>query len=352
MRFQKTGTLAERSRQAAGHIRHTTSGGTERTDARSCPATLGKAKMKTANNNRRWPGTVLSLIVPGFGLIRAGCWSRGFVWLVGLQVAAFLAGWVAAKAYVPIGLSYFAVVLAVCIQIVMWCDSFRSGRMTWKLWCLFVFLACLIILLPSSFEFTIRPFKMAGGSMEPTILGARSGRSPDHLIVDRSCYWFVPPKRGDLVVFSTSSVAGLEKDAYLVKRLVGMPGERIEIKNHAVYANGKRLTEENNIPPIPYVIMPVPSSSAIKEGTTFTVGSHDCFVLGDNPANSYDSRYWGGLPIGNVIGKVSKIYYPFERVGHPKYSQQCVAPSDEMENSQQCTPPNHHSPSAQGVGGC
>lgn len=67
--------------------------------------------MKTANNNRRWPGTVLSLIVPGFGLIRASCWSRGFVWLVGLQIAAFLAGWVAAKAYVPIGLSYFAVVL-------------------------------------------------------------------------------------------------------------------------------------------------------------------------------------------------------------------------------------------------
>lgn len=147
--------------------------------------------------------------------------------------------------------------------------------------------------------------------MEPTILGAKNGHAPDHLIVDRSCYWFFHPQRGDLVVFSTSSLAGLEKDEYLVKRLVGMPGEQIEIKDHAVYANGKRLSMEDNIPPIPYVIMSLTPSSAIKEGQTFTVGPHDYFVLGDNPTNSYDSRYWGGLPTGNVVGKVSKIYYPF-----------------------------------------
>jgi signal peptidase I len=266
-------------------------------------------------------------MVPGFGLFRAGAWRRGAAWLFGLQLVLFLAGCAAAPACVPLGVGLAALAFAQALQIAMWCDSLRPGRMTWRLWGLFLVLFGLRLLLPSPFNVAANPFKTPAGSMEPTLMGSKSGHTPDYMIVDRLSYRLTKPVRGDLVVFDSSAIPALSgknpgagEKTYFVKRLVGLPGERIQIRDGALLANGRRLGPADGIPPIRYVpIPPHHPSSALKEGDAFVVGRESYFVLGDNVTNSYDSRYWGCVPEASLFGRVSKIYYPFTRMGAPAF---------------------------------
>ena len=155
--------------------------------------------------------------------------------------------------------------------------------------------------------------------MEPTLRGSKDGQKPDCCVVDKIIYRFTKPKRGDIVVFSSAGISAFTNETYYVKRLVGLPGERIEINDNAVYLDGRRLAEEDGIPSFDYFpAHPQYPSATLKEGGAFVVGTDEYFVLGDNSANSFDSRYWGGVPATNVIGKVSKIYYPFSRMGRVK----------------------------------
>jgi signal peptidase I len=232
---------------------------------------------------------------------------------------------VSAPACLPVVAGIVALAVAQVLQIVMWCDSFRPGRMTWRLWSLFALLFGLNLLLPSPFNFAALPFKTPAGSMEPTLMGSKQGHTPDYMIVDRLTYRMAKPKRGDLVAFSTAEIPALSKNgsdekSYYVKRLVGLPGERIQIKDGAIIADGKRLGQAEGMPPIHYVMPPYNHpTSAEKAGDAFIVGTNAYFVLGDNVANSYDRRYWGCVPEACIFGKVSKIYYPFNRIGRPKY---------------------------------
>lgn len=107
-------------------------------------------------------------------------------------------------------------------------------------------------------------------------------------------------KRGDIIVFHMGS----RKDGeYLVKRVIGLPGDRVEIRDGVVYINGNKLCE-------PYVIYKDHSDYG-----PVTIPDGKYFVLGDNRPASRDSRYFGPIPISSVIGKVFFRVYPFERFG-------------------------------------
>ena len=136
------------------------------------------------------------------------------------------------------------------------------------------------------------------GSMEPTI------EINDRFMMDKLSYRLRDPNRGDIVVF-TPPKALLEQNMKdnLVKRLIGLPGDRVEIKNGQVFINGTILTE-----------------SYTKETTQYdmpmvTVPDHQYLMLGDNRNNSYDSHYWGFVPRENIIGRAWVRYYPFDRLG-------------------------------------
>ncbi len=137
------------------------------------------------------------------------------------------------------------------------------------------------------------------GSMEPTL------QINDRLVIEKVTYHFNPPKRGDIVVFwppARLTPPGQHRDAF-IKRVIGIPGDVVEVRNGQVYVNGSAL-EEGYIKEAPnYQWGPerVPESSYL--------------VLGDNRNSSYDSHAWGFVPAENIIGKAMVRFWPPQRLG-------------------------------------
>ncbi|MFA5265559.1 MAG: signal peptidase I [Opitutaceae bacterium] len=149
----------------------------------------------------------------------------------------------------------------------------------------------------------------------------------DQLFVDRVSYHFVRPSVGDGFVFRTGNIEGIGTDQYYIKRLVGLPGDKIEIKEPVLYRNGAPITgsaafgknarkEERYRG---YFDASRYGWSYLRKDEPLTVPSHFFFALGDNSGNSMDGRYWGFVPAKDAIGRPLMIYYPFtHRWGLPK----------------------------------
>ncbi|MFH2046243.1 MAG: signal peptidase I [Pseudomonadota bacterium] len=146
----------------------------------------------------------------------------------------------------------------------------------------------------------VKPYKMAASSMQPTI------NKGDRIIADFMYYKDNIPKRGDIIVFRYPK----DPEKHWVKRILALGGETIEIKNGSVFIDGKAI-EQDNIKNISYTN--AGEYGAI--GKTILVPENNYFVLGDNSTRSLDSRYWGFLPKENIIAKVTKRYWPINRIG-------------------------------------
>jgi signal peptidase I len=140
----------------------------------------------------------------------------------------------------------------------------------------------------------------------------------DHLFVERLSYRFGKPKRGDIVVFRTKGIESITPDTFYIKRIAGLPGERIRIEPPFLIVNDQKVTA-------PKIFSTISSElddyagfqlggRLSKPSDEVTLGPHEYFVLGDNTRNSADSRYWGPVPEKNIIGKVTRIYWPFTRI--------------------------------------
>jgi signal peptidase I len=166
--------------------------------------------------------------------------------------------------------------------------------------------------------FVVQAFKIPTGSMENNLLIG------DHLLVNKMVYApamsgieraLLPTssiKRGDVIVFKYPE----EPDRDFIKRVIGLPGETLEVREKKVYINGKPLDE-----PYVHFLQPPSSSSEWSEVTSFdvrerygpvTVPADQYFMMGDNRDNSQDSRYWGFLPRDLVKGKALVIYWSYE----------------------------------------
>jgi len=161
--------------------------------------------------------------------------------------------------------------------------------------------------------FFIQAFKIPTGSMKPTLLEG------DHILVSKFIYGakipftkkaripgFRAPKRGDIIVFIYPEDP--KKD--YIKRLVGLPGETVRIKEGRVYIDGKPLLDKQF-----QNIYYYNRSNFCKDSfETITVPADSYFVLGDNSGSSVDSRYWGFVPKENLVGKANLIYWPIWRI--------------------------------------
>jgi len=157
--------------------------------------------------------------------------------------------------------------------------------------------------------FVIQAFKIPSGSMEPTLLVG------DHILVNKFIYGvkiplirktLIPitePQRDDVIVF----IYPIDKSKDFIKRVIGLPGDTIEIIDRRLYINAKLYQDrhgfyadrENSL-----------ASSGVKNHFgPVTVPEDNVFVMGDNRNHSYDSRFWGFVPIGSIKGKAFIIYW-------------------------------------------
>jgi signal peptidase I len=144
-------------------------------------------------------------------------------------------------------------------------------------------------------------FRVQGYSMFPSL------HNHELVLVDKISYSFTSPHRGDVIVFHPP---GYPQRDY-IKRVIGVPGDHVDIRNGGVYLNGRRLYE-------PYTgssyarnyrmsVIPYTPGDLVPPG--------EYFVLGDNRRNSEDSHLWGLLPRRNIIGRAILTYWPWQNIG-------------------------------------
>jgi signal peptidase I len=163
--------------------------------------------------------------------------------------------------------------------------SFRN--MEFILYILFVVLAALAIR-----SFIAEPIRVDGDSMVPTLV------HNEDMFVEKMSYWVGDPLRGDLII---CYYPGYTKSC--VKRVIGLPGETVEVKEGAIFIDGKALDES-----------PYWNGEIIGDAAPVTVGARQVFVVGDNRNGSKDSRNpsVGCIPYAKVVGRVVAVVYPFD----------------------------------------
>lgn len=177
------------------------------------------------------------------------------------------------------------------------------NNQTIKNWALRIFeLARAFILLVMVFYlfylFILTIFFVSGPSMEPNF------KDKEILLINKTAYWFNEPQRKDVIVFFFPG----EKKSKYIKRIIGMPGETIELKDNGFYSNGKKIYE-------PYIPITTKTLEIVKGKNKWVLGADEYFVVGDNRSNSNDSRVWGALPKKEIIGKVWLRLLPFSEFG-------------------------------------
>lgn len=151
--------------------------------------------------------------------------------------------------------------------------------------------------------FLFQPHQVRGQSMYPNF------SNQDFLLTDKITYRFHQPQRGDVIVFKApSSEPCAEIECEYIKRIVGLPGEEIMIKDNQVWINGKILTE--SYLPADYQTQP---GHYLKEGQSYQIPPDTYIVLGDNRDHSRDSREFG--PVNHIIGLARFRYWPPARAG-------------------------------------
>jgi signal peptidase I len=154
--------------------------------------------------------------------------------------------------------------------------------------------------------YLVKPYRIPSESMENTLLIG------DRVLVDRISWRFSSPKQGDIVVFHPPFDGPV-----LIKRIVGLPGDKLSVSGGALYVNGRRQDESYvrrvDGEPVPTEPFTNGQPWALERPYTVPVGSY--FVMGDNRTNSGDSREFGPVPRGQLVGHAFARYWPLGRIG-------------------------------------
>ncbi len=290
-------------------------------------------------DNRRlpWLAALLSFIIVGLGQVYAGRLIRGLVFSLatGLVLSAslvLLAG-VGPLPTVPFGV--LAVIAALGLTVAAAIDAYWIAARTspdyelkpYNHPAVYVLLGLLVLGNSIGYTLHIRStlftaFRVPAASMYPTI-GIN-----DRILVDRTAYRRTDPQRGDIVVFHPPT--GEWRNNY-IKRVIALGGDTVSMKNGELYVNGQPLSRAQVSPASPgrtasqvpqgniyqehngsaqYEIFLAANPQGVLDFAEITVPEHHCFVLGDNRAESRDSRHFGPIPYALIIGRATYIYWP------------------------------------------
>lgn len=278
-----------------------------------------------------WSGSVICILCPGLvhilsGQIRNGiCWYFSAYWIL---ISAFF------TAALPInGMGWLSISIVAVFYMMLAICSYRPVR---RIGCVGG-LALLLLIYAFNFivnsalgyavkKYAVETFSIVGQSMAPTLL-APSMNEPafdvtfaDRVITNKWIFLFRSPQRAELVTHYTGESDNSGKPVSHVKRIVGLPGETVDIASPFVLINGQKLTE-------PPIFTKIASQKNGYSGFVrldefpahihlpITLGDDEYFLLGDNSPISQDSRFTGAVKRKDITGKVIRIYYPFERAG-------------------------------------
>ncbi len=165
-----------------------------------------------------------------------------------------------------------------------------------------------LALLVMVYLFIMSPQEIQGSSMEPNF------HDGEYILTNKILYKFRDPVRGDVVILKSP----MNKEIDYIKRVIGLPGDTVSVHDNALWINGEKLVE-------PYLApdTQIFGGTFLPEGQTITVPPDNYFVCGDNRAHSSDSREFGTIAKGDLIGVAIFRYYPFSLMGpitRPTYS--------------------------------
>lgn len=220
----------------------------------------------------------------------------------------------------PVSITIFGIlaliIIALCIAIIS--PSARDILVRIKLLeedeepsSLLIWIISIIILVKLVQAFLVQPFIVDGASMLNTY------HNQEFLLVDKLSYHIKRPERGDIMIFKLyENNNNPYEGKHLIKRVIGLPGERVTVK-HGVTTIYNKENPNGFILEEPFV-----TYKEVSKEVDITLDEHHYFVMGDNRAQSYDSRDWGALDEVNIKGQVLFRVYPFKKIGYEpgKYS--------------------------------
>jgi signal peptidase I len=270
------------------------------------------------DTNKTYPkfvGVILGLLLEGSAHFLSGKRTAGIIWYFSLFIIPF-AGLLILT--LPGVIPFYLFILSILVVLVLWLimlkQSFRPVRRIGILGWIAVIVLSFVLgsgserMIDQAFD----TFKVSTGAMSPTII------SGDHLIVERLSYHFRKPKRGEIVVFSTSDIdhPAVKTDIYYMKRVVGMPGETIQIDPPSLIVNGEVVKAPTIFEELSFNLA---SGSALLSSSDdkIILGENQYLTLGDNTKEgmSLDGRYYGPISEDSIFGRVSHICWPFSRIG-------------------------------------
>ncbi len=157
-----------------------------------------------------------------------------------------------------------------------------------------------VVSVTALFDLAIPRSLVDGHSMEPTFVG------DERLVVSRVHYLLGQPQRGDILVFNSLRESELARGIMLIKRVIGLPGETVEMRDQRIHINGVALDE-------PYI-----KQEACRRrcgDNSWRLAENEYFMMGDNRNNSNDSRAFGPAPLDKIVGRVVFRYFPPNAIG-------------------------------------
>ena len=271
-----------------------------------------------------WLAGLLSFFVPGLGQVYNGEATKGLFYYFLLSIWGSL---VFSLLYeilkhpttrISLALLVLLVLITLAVYLLIIFESIRRGRRIgtdyalkpYNRWYIYLIVILVVSGVDQGVSIAVRDnilkaYKIPTASMHPTL------ETGDHLLCNQLYYRYHNPKRGDLIIFKVPD----DENKEYIKRIVGIPGDRIELKGNALFVNGLEMDE-------PYAIYErADFSGFIREDFgPFTVSEDEYFVLGDNRFNSKDSRYIGTVKRHNIQGKAIFIYFSCDKY-IPRFSR-------------------------------
>ena len=265
---------------------------------------------------------LMSLVLPGFGQLYNGQINKA-IWLFLAFALISVPGIAVIALYLPAGLTVATLALSAITVVTLWlfgmADAWRQASQLrtyapgdWQCSGVYglVFLLCSGLALPLLIDYVrtyqLEPFRIPSGSMAPAVLQG------DLLFADKRynrAGWAGIPgghtssiTRGDIAIFTYPN----DRTLKYIKRIIGLPGDRVQIENGQVQVNGMLLPEAS---------VAEAGNKRAQTGLDTTIAAGQVFVMGDNRSNSMDSRDFGSVPMQDVVGKARQVWFSSDRDG-------------------------------------